>query len=75
MIPESLPNSGVLSERTLFQNSKCQRGKNVSCNPGGYSPIRVWFSHSTLELGYVFERKLLFQVKTRVRGGSRRSLS
>ena len=54
---------GILSERILFQNSKCQTRKKVSCSPRWYSPIKEWFLHSTLELGMSLRRSYFFRSK------------
>ena len=54
---------GLFSLRILFQNSKCQRGKNVSCTSPGVLPYKVWFLHFTLELGMFLRRSYFFRSK------------
>lgn len=58
---------GILSERILFQNSKCQTLKKSIVQPQVVLSYKGMVFALYSRAGYVFEKKLLFQVQTRVR--------
>ena len=57
----------ILSERILFQNSKCQAWKKSIVQPQVKLPYRGMVFALYSCAGYVFKKKLFFQVQYRVR--------
>ena len=52
---------GILWERILFQNSKCQRWKKNIVQPQVVLPIKAWFLHSTLDMSKFLRGSYLFR--------------